>query len=70
MDLHQVKLATIEVELWRQLCRELEAVGAVTLEDLEKSTTDRSTPGTELLHRIRTWGDSLVSLRLGELGIG
>ena len=51
-----------EHELWQKLCETLKGMGAVTEEDLHSRMSKRDTPGQNLLHLIRLWGDTRVEL--------
>jgi len=45
---------------WREVCRQLLALGAVTQEDLDASERDYTTPGRQLLTDLRAWGSLRV----------
>jgi len=64
MSTDDARTALKELDQWRELCRTLVALGAVTREDLKAGQADSSTPGRRLLIDIRTWGESFALIRI------
>lgn len=56
----------IEWENWREVCKQLKDLGAVTENDLQSRIDEMETPGQRLLEAIRQWGNSFVEMSLLE----